>query len=148
MFLTPAGALLAVSDKTFHLKGYKQCFTGSDFVDWLVEAGYTGSTVDEATQRDIGVEIGVALQNDGHIDHVTQEHKFKDKPLFYRWCCDDRRKGAKVSGEGQFISFQEQDSERNATIIKNKVFGQWTDCAIQHNSARPLPFSTSHPSTR
>jgi len=114
-----------VSDKTFHLKSYKQCFTGIEFVDWLIEEGYTGSTMDEATQRDIGVEIGVALQNDGHIDHVTQEHKFKDKPMFYHWCCDDHSQPAADGTEAAgFRTFQEHTTERDVTIVKSTVFGE------------------------
>lgn len=142
-----------VSDRTFHLKSYKKCFTATEFVDWLIENGYTGSTVDEAAQRDIGVEIGIALQNGGYIDHVSREHKFKDKPLFFRWCCDDaavagverqasRDKdadkapsdagdaapaplAAAAEGPNDFCAFQEIGTERDATVVKRKVFGWW-----------------------
>jgi len=77
-----------VRDRTFRLKTYKQCFVGSEAVDYLVNSG-------QAPSREDAVELGRALQSsDVHLfEHVTRDHPFDDDYLFFRFV-DPKERGA------------------------------------------------------
>jgi hypothetical protein len=67
-----------VQDRRFHLRLYKNCFVGSEAVDFLV-----GSNLAES--RTEAVDIGRSLAREYSLfEHVTKDHEFKDAYLFYR----------------------------------------------------------------
>ncbi|KAL3935053.1 MAG: hypothetical protein SGBAC_009354 [Bacillariaceae sp.] len=71
-----------VKDRTFKLKKYKNCFVGSEAVDFLVQAKL-------ATSRDDAVQIGRQLMDDlDFFHHVKHDHKFEDDYVFYRFSQD------------------------------------------------------------
>lgn len=69
---------LEVKDRRYHLKSYKNCFVGSDAVQFMVSSGLT-STEEDA------LLLGNLLLDAGYIAHVLREHKFENKHLFYRF---------------------------------------------------------------
>lgn len=74
-----------VKDRKYRLQTYKECFVGSEAVDFLVSSGLAQSRTD-------AVEIGRTLQSDCHLlEHVTRDHEFKDEQLFYRFLKDNER---------------------------------------------------------
>ena len=64
--------------RVWHLRSYKCCFVGFETVDWLCAEGHASDT-------DSALALGNALLDAGLMHHVTYEHRFKDKELFYRW---------------------------------------------------------------
>ena len=63
------GAPGMISDRKYHLHSYKQCFVGSEFVDWLVEEG-------DVKDRDEATKFGKKLLKaniirHGKLCHVT-----------------------------------------------------------------------------
>eukprot|EP00047_Mylnosiga_fluctuans_P022565 m.122003 g.122003 ORF g.122003 m.122003 type:complete len:1345 (+) comp9305_c0_seq3:42-4076(+) len=79
----PGGCIIGT--RTYLMKSYKQCFVGSELVDWLLAEG-------DVRDRAEGVQLGQTLLLAGFIEHVVVEHEFKDKHLFYRFACDHRRR--------------------------------------------------------
>lgn len=68
-----------VKDRSFRLTTYKQCFVGSEAVDYLVNSG-------QAPTRQDAVELGKALQATKYLfEHVTRDHQFSDDFLFFRF---------------------------------------------------------------
>jgi Domain found in Dishevelled, Egl-10, and Pleckstrin (DEP) len=65
-----------ISDKTYRLRSYSQCFTGHDAIDWLTEQ--------YAMSRAEALRVGELFVAKGWIEHVSQEHDFEDSFLFYR----------------------------------------------------------------
>mmetsp|Transcript_30418 Transcript_30418/g.50532 ORF Transcript_30418/g.50532 Transcript_30418/m.50532 type:complete len:291 (+) Transcript_30418:161-1033(+) len=78
-----------VSDRTYRLKSYKQCFIGSEAVDYLVESGAT-------LTREDAVEIGKAFMEMRLFEHVCRDHEFKDEYLFYRFLEGNERGSYKI----------------------------------------------------
>ena len=74
-----------IGDHTQLLKVHKLSFVGSQLVDWLLEQG-------DVKERSEGVRLAQTLLHAGFIEHVASEHEFKDKNLFYRFCCDHKRR--------------------------------------------------------
>lgn len=69
---------VTVMDRRYHLRLYRNCFVGSEAVDFLV-----GSTL--ADSRIEAVDIGRTLAREFNLfEHVTKSHEFKDEYLFYR----------------------------------------------------------------
>jgi hypothetical protein len=60
------------------MKTYKQCFVGTEAVDFLVSSGI-------ASSREKAAQIGKAIQKAGFFSHVTNAHEFEDEYLFYRF---------------------------------------------------------------
>jgi phosphatidylinositol 3,4,5-trisphosphate-dependent Rac exchanger 2 protein len=65
-------------DRRYHLKAYKQCVTGKDFIDWLVKNNQVMSRVE-------GAAVGCSMVEHGILHHVVDDHHFKDAGLFYRF---------------------------------------------------------------
>ena len=63
----------------YYLRVYESVFTGSDFVDWLVDNGLVRTRAD-------GVQYGHHLLQGRVLTHVTEEHYFYDDSYFYRFC--------------------------------------------------------------
>jgi sensor c-di-GMP phosphodiesterase-like protein len=70
---TPGG--LDIHDRVFHLRTYRDCFIGSEAVDWIAQH--------QEVSREQAVIIGRRLLALGHIRHVADEHDFEDAFLFY-----------------------------------------------------------------
>ena len=64
-----------VKDRWYQLKKYPQCFIGSELVEWLKQ---NLSLVTEEA-----IAIGQSLYEHKLIQHVTNDHEFKNDFLFY-----------------------------------------------------------------
>jgi uncharacterized protein (DUF924 family) len=69
--------LLAIQERRHNLKTYEKCFVGSEAVTAVVNS-QMGKDRDDATAL-----LG-KLDRVGLIHHVTRQHEFEDKKLFYR----------------------------------------------------------------
>lgn len=67
-----------LSDRSYRLKTYKQCFVGSEAVDYLVQSGATATREDAVLLGNVFMEMHL-------IEHVLRDHPFKDEYLFYRF---------------------------------------------------------------
>ena len=72
---------LAIKTRRYQLKLYQRCFVGTEAVDWL--------TKNLQISRPEAVAIGQQLIDKKVIHHVSNEHSFKDEPLFYRFYEDE-----------------------------------------------------------
>jgi pyruvate/2-oxoglutarate dehydrogenase complex dihydrolipoamide dehydrogenase (E3) component len=91
-----------IADRTYRFKTYKQCFIGTEAVDYLISSGV-------ATTRADAVRIGQLLMNDYYLfEHVTRDHPFRDEKLFYRFLAPNER-GSVATNEntGQKISWSD-----------------------------------------
>lgn len=66
-----------VKTRRHKLKLYPRCFLGNEAVDWIVDQ--------IKVSREDAVRIGQKMLEKGLLEHVTQQHTFKDKNLFYRF---------------------------------------------------------------
>lgn len=73
---------IQIKERQFHLKTYRQCFIGSEAVDWLVS--YL------KISRQDAVIVGQRLINENWIHHVLDEQAFQDDYFFYRFRWDDQ----------------------------------------------------------
>ena len=67
---------IEIRDRWYHLRRYRSCFIASDAVTWIQ------STLGVSRER--AVRIGERLTALGHIEHVVEEHDFRDGHLFFR----------------------------------------------------------------
>lgn len=70
-----------IKERQYHLKTYRQCFVGSEAVDWLV--AYL------KVSRADAVQIGQRLIDERWIHHVLDEQAFQDSYFFYRFHWDE-----------------------------------------------------------
>ncbi len=68
---------LNITNQKYHLKEYKNCFVGSELVDWLKEN--KGLITEEA------VLLGENLFSLNLIQHIKNEHEFENEYLFYHF---------------------------------------------------------------
>mmetsp|Transcript_14472 Transcript_14472/g.30969 ORF Transcript_14472/g.30969 Transcript_14472/m.30969 type:complete len:670 (-) Transcript_14472:406-2415(-) len=68
---------LDIRPRMYFFKTYDDCFIGEDAVKWMVDTGVTRSVME-------ALDLGNRLQLAGFLDHVTKEHNFENKMLFYR----------------------------------------------------------------
>ena len=66
-----------VRTRRHKLKLYQRCFLGNEAVDWIVEK--------VKVSRPDAVKIGQKMVEKGLVNHVTNDHQFKDESLFYRF---------------------------------------------------------------
>ncbi|MDJ0571288.1 MAG: hypothetical protein QNJ53_19865 [Pleurocapsa sp. MO_192.B19] len=66
-----------IKNRWYNLRLYRQCFIGSELVDWLVET--KGISTQEA------IILGQSLLGYRLIRHVCDDHDFKNEFLFYRF---------------------------------------------------------------
>ena len=69
--------VLEIKDRWHKLKNYPQCFVGSELVDCL--AKIKGIAMEEA------IALGQNLLEHNLIQHVCNDHEFKNEFLFYRF---------------------------------------------------------------
>mmetsp|Transcript_57169 Transcript_57169/g.66838 ORF Transcript_57169/g.66838 Transcript_57169/m.66838 type:complete len:583 (-) Transcript_57169:1040-2788(-) len=70
---------IEIKDRTYHLLKYKECFVGSEVVDFLLLHNLANSRL---TGLRIGQVLGTICDM---FEHVTGDHEFKDEYLFYRF---------------------------------------------------------------
>ncbi|MGD1917719.1 MAG: DEP domain-containing protein [Pleurocapsa sp.] len=66
-----------IKTRRYKLKLYQRCFLGNEAVDWIV-----GKI---KVSRTDAVKIGQKMIEKGIVNHVTNDHSFKDENLFYRF---------------------------------------------------------------
>ncbi|CEM31849.1 unnamed protein product [Vitrella brassicaformis CCMP3155] len=67
-----------IKDRMYHLKTYKNCFVGQDFVDYLLRRF-------QLRLREEAIQVGQQLFLSCFFSHVCKDHHFKDDYLFYRF---------------------------------------------------------------
>eukprot|EP00242_Pyramimonas_sp_CCMP2087_P004389 CAMPEP_0198202560 /NCGR_PEP_ID=MMETSP1445-20131203/5738_1 /TAXON_ID=36898 /ORGANISM="Pyramimonas sp., Strain CCMP2087" /LENGTH=350 /DNA_ID=CAMNT_0043873543 /DNA_START=222 /DNA_END=1278 /DNA_ORIENTATION=- len=67
-----------VVDRTYNLTSYRQCFIGSEAVDWLITSGAAASVED-------AIALGNLIFKARLIRQVANEHAFENAYLFYRF---------------------------------------------------------------
>ncbi len=72
---------LDIRDRRHLLSVYRQCFVGSEAVEWMVRA--------QQLTRDEAVRVGQVLVERGIIHHVLDEHQFRDGHFYYRFYADE-----------------------------------------------------------
>lgn len=70
-------AHLEIKDRKYRLFRYRKCFVATEFVDMLL------ARFKSVKSRSEAVQIGRSMQATGLFDHVTQDHFFEDKFLFF-----------------------------------------------------------------
>eukprot|EP01102_Stenamoeba_stenopodia_P009692 TRINITY_DN2864_c0_g4_i1.p1 TRINITY_DN2864_c0_g4~~TRINITY_DN2864_c0_g4_i1.p1 ORF type:complete len:556 (+),score=106.17 TRINITY_DN2864_c0_g4_i1:102-1670(+) len=64
-------------DRPWGLRTFAQCFIGYEAVAWIAK--------EQNVSTDFAITIGNSLLHKGVIEHVTQDHEFKNELLFYRF---------------------------------------------------------------
>ena len=67
-----------IKHRKYHFQTFKNCFIGSEGVQWLIKEGLAESATE-------AIDIGNMLMQAGHIAHVTKDHAFKNERLFYQF---------------------------------------------------------------
>ena len=71
---------VGIKDRRWRLRKYKQCFIGSDLVNWLILQEDL-----HIESREQAVAIGEILMYRGIIKHVVETEPFADDYFFYRF---------------------------------------------------------------
>ena len=66
-----------IKNRLYHLTPYKQCFVGSELVDWLIDH--------KQVVKEEAIALGQDLLEHDIISHVCNDHDFKNDFLFYRF---------------------------------------------------------------
>jgi hypothetical protein len=105
---------VSIQDRKYHLKTYKECFVGTEAVDYLVE---TGAAADRAE----AVALGQVLQADLHLfEHVTRDHAFGDEGLFYRFVSESERGQVALNQEtGKKFAWSDFLAPSNSTVDRH-----------------------------
>ena len=77
---------LDIKDRKYSSKIYKNCFIGTEFVQWLIRNNHA-SGIEEA------VSIGNKMLDKDFLFHVLRDHKFKNEALFYVFIEQDKERG-------------------------------------------------------
>ncbi len=72
---------ISIKARRYKLKLYQRCFLGNEVVDWLVAK--------LKVSRTDAVKVGQKMIDKNIFHHVTNDHPFKDEPLFYRFSEDE-----------------------------------------------------------
>eukprot|EP00472_Partenskyella_glossopodia_P002037 CAMPEP_0197521952 /NCGR_PEP_ID=MMETSP1318-20131121/7158_1 /TAXON_ID=552666 /ORGANISM="Partenskyella glossopodia, Strain RCC365" /LENGTH=1246 /DNA_ID=CAMNT_0043074139 /DNA_START=70 /DNA_END=3810 /DNA_ORIENTATION=- len=99
----------SVKDRRYRLKLYKQSFVGSELVDFLSQHRNNPAPND----RKNAVEIARGLFEKGFFQHVTQDHGFEDRHLFYRFIGPH----ARLSGSGENLGESDPPMPRGLATI-------------------------------
>lgn len=89
---------VSIKDRRYRLTTYKDCFVGSEAVQWLVTSG-------TAQTRQDAINLGLLLQDAGIIEHCLRDHDFKDEELFYKFIPDSERGGRPRRQQGNLLSW-------------------------------------------
>ena len=63
---------VATACRSYHFKTYRQCFVGSNAVQWLLSAGYAEDAAE-------AVQMGNDMLHLGLLNHVKHEHAFENR---------------------------------------------------------------------
>ena len=66
-----------IKTRRHKLKLYQRCFLGNEAVDWIAKK--------VKVSREDAIVLGQKMIEKNVFQHVTNEHQFKDEPLFYRF---------------------------------------------------------------
>ena len=66
-----------IKTRRHKLKLFQRSFLGNEAVDWIVKK--------VKVSREDAIALGQKMIDKGIFQHVTEEHQFKDEPLFYRF---------------------------------------------------------------
>ncbi|MEL6928446.1 MAG: hypothetical protein AAFO95_07420 [Cyanobacteria bacterium J06600_6] len=72
-----SGSGVEIKTRRHKLKLYQRTFLGNEAVDWIVRK--------VKVSREDALALGQKMLDKGIFQHVLDEHKFKDEPLFYRF---------------------------------------------------------------
>eukprot|EP00005_Dracoamoeba_jomungandri_P005749 CAMPEP_0174251948 /NCGR_PEP_ID=MMETSP0439-20130205/1615_1 /TAXON_ID=0 /ORGANISM="Stereomyxa ramosa, Strain Chinc5" /LENGTH=476 /DNA_ID=CAMNT_0015332399 /DNA_START=1045 /DNA_END=2472 /DNA_ORIENTATION=+ len=75
---------LSIKNRMWHLRKYKNCFVGSEIVDWLMEKSEI-----EFLSREEALEFGNMLLSRHFFHHVVFDHPLRDGYYFYRFLQDE-----------------------------------------------------------
>ena len=111
--------LVLVKTRYYHLRSYKSCFIGKDFVNALCDEKFTKFP----NNRKTATLLGNYLLRGGLLHHVCDDHVFKDDYLFYRFYSDDIRDAIRRSSLPPVIGFrrrlQSSMSEDSTSVDSN-----------------------------
>lgn len=66
-----------IKTRRYKLMLFQRCFLGNEAVDWIVKK--------VKVSREDAIALGQKMLDKGIFQHVSEEHLFKDEPLFYRF---------------------------------------------------------------
>lgn len=72
---------VSIKARRYKIKLYQRCFLGNEAVDWIVAK--------VKVSRTDAIQLGQKMIDKKIFHHVTDEHPFKDEPLFYRFYEDE-----------------------------------------------------------
>ncbi|XP_037562447.1 rap guanine nucleotide exchange factor 4 isoform X3 [Dermacentor silvarum] len=75
-----------IRDRKYHMRHFRRCMVGTEMVDWLLQVPATHVRLNSRAQA---AGMWQVLLEEGAINHVTREHQFKDKYMFYRFREDE-----------------------------------------------------------
>ena len=67
-------------DRRWHMRMYKNCFTGIDLTTWLLRS------FGDVDSRENARQLGNELMKSGLFVHVTRKHEFRDGNFLYQMC--------------------------------------------------------------
>lgn len=59
---------VSIKDRRARFHTFKNCFVGSEAVQWMVSSGI-------AQSREDAVKLGLLMQDEGIIEHVVRDHE-------------------------------------------------------------------------
>jgi Protein tyrosine and serine/threonine kinase/Domain found in Dishevelled, Egl-10, and Pleckstrin (DEP)/Leucine rich repeat len=80
-----------IKDRKWRFRKYRSCLVGKKVVKYLLESGI-------AVDKFEAIAIGQMMMRVGYLEHVVQEHDFKDEFLFYRYIAEEERELRKRMG--------------------------------------------------
>ena len=107
---------LEVRDRRYRFIKYKDCFIGSQAVEWLCNG-----VPDLKRDRKKALTLGRSLLKEGFINHVLNAHDFKDKFLFYKFNAD-LKKWWTIDLEGKLVDFSIHSTQLNTHCETNLFF--------------------------
>eukprot|EP01084_Bolivina_argentea_P158239 275671_1 len=78
-----------IKDRKFHFKTYRQCFVGKDIIPIIINLKLISISENKSKNERKAVAFANELLQNGIIQHVTKEHKFENKYLFYQFLIID-----------------------------------------------------------
>ncbi|CAG7720641.1 unnamed protein product [Allacma fusca] len=115
MILTRSPGL--VRDRRQQSRTFRRCLVGAEMVDWLLAIGSANGQVKSRHQA---TGMWQALLEESIIQHVTHEHPFRDKYIFYRFSIDaDTEHSSRSWSRG----LPQPEDEREADTKCSEVLG-------------------------
>lgn len=110
-----------VQNRRYRLRTFANCFLGNEAVDWLmVHAG--------CSSRKEAVALGSKMQAAGLLSHVTNDHRFQDKALFFRFKADSTSTARNLNE----ATLWPGASTQNAGEVAADLLGSLLDLLLEH----------------